>query len=263
MAIVQLEEVSFAYEGASPVLKETTMSVKRDSVSVLMGPSGAGKTTLLRLVNLLETPTGGKINRYFASLPGDPSGATPRELRRRMSYVFQEPALFNGSVRNNVAYGPMVRQGIARYLLDKTRRILPFLQRDGKKISQEVKRVLDTVKLSGFQNRPVRSLSAGEQKRVSLARSLITDPELLLLDEPTTNLDPSTTATVEEVITRVSKEDTTVFLATHDMNQAERIGDELFLLLDGRIIESGTTEEIFEDPNNRETADFVAGELVY
>lgn len=263
MAIVQLEEVSFAYEGASPVLKETTMSVKRDSVSVLMGPSGAGKTTLLRLVNLLETPTGGKINRYFASLPGDPSGATPRELRRRMSYVFQEPALFNGSVRNNVAYGPMVRQGIARYLLDKTRRILPFLQRDGRKISQEVKRVLDTVKLSGFQNRPVRSLSAGEQKRVSLARSLITDPELLLLDEPTTNLDPSTTATVEEVITRVSKEDTTVFLATHDMNQAERIGDELFLLLDGRIIESGTTEEIFEDPNNRETADFVAGELVY
>jgi len=263
VAIVQLEEVSFAYAGASPVLKETTMSLKRDSVSVLMGPSGAGKTTLLRLVNLLETPTGGEIHRHFASLPGDPSGASPMELRRRMSYVFQEPALFDGSVRSNVAYGPVVRQGIVKYLLDKTKKILPFLQRDGRKISQDVKRVLNTVKLSGFQDRPVRSLSAGEQKRVSLARSLITDPELLLLDEPTTNLDPSNTATIEEVITRVSKSETTVFLATHDMNQAERIGNELFLLLDGRIIESGTTEEIFEDPHNSETADFVAGELVY
>lgn len=263
MAIVHVEQVSFAYEDSSPVLTDATLSVKRGSISVLMGPSGAGKTTLLRLIDLLETPTGGQIKRHFATLSGDATDRNPMQLRRKMSYVFQEPALFDSSVRSNVAYGPAVRRGIGRYLWNKTRGILPFLKRDGRDVSRNVNRVLDTVKLSGFQDRPVRSLSAGEQKRVSLARSLITNPELLLLDEPTTNLDPSTTATVEEVISRVRESDTTVFLATHDMNQAERIGDELFLLIDGEIIESGTTEDIFTNPANSKTADFVAGELVY
>jgi len=263
MSIVHMKEVDFSYGEGSEVLNGIDGSLPRNKVSVLMGPSGAGKTTLLRLVNLLEKPDSGRIELHFKQAPRGDSSEENLSLRRNMSFVFQEPALFDGSVKANVAYGPMVRRGLMNHFLQKATGFLSLRPRNGDSEGKEVESVLDMVDLGGFQNRSVRSLSAGEERRVTLARALITGPELLLLDEPTTNLDPSNTSIVEDIITRAAARGTSVFLATHDMNQAERIASEVFLLLGGTIIESGRAEKIFTEPEKEKTGEFVSGKLVY
>lgn len=261
MAIVHMEEICFTYEGSDPVLEGIDLELGRGKISVLMGPSGAGKTTLLRLVNLLETPSSGVIKRHFINISEKING-NELPIKRNMSFVFQEPVLFDGSVGSNVAYGAIVRRGFTNHLWQKVKSLLPSARSDYPAIKEKVRQTLGRVDLEGFQDRPVRSLSAGEQRRVTLARSLITEPELLLLDEPTSNLDPRNTSSVEGIISQTCNNGTTVFLATHDMNQAERVGEAIFLLLDGKIIEGGSAGKIFNSPDDRRTNDFISGKLV-
>ncbi len=261
MSIVLLKDVYFSYAEGSPVLEGVGLSLSRGNISVLMGPSGSGKTTLLKVINLLENPSSGDAIHQFEESSNE-ENPDPLSLRRRMGFVFQEPALFDSSVGGNVAYGMMTRNGFLNHFWGKTQKIIPFLGSNHDEVEEKVSKALRRVGLAEFQDRSVRSLSAGEHRRVSLARSLVTEPELLLLDEPTGNLDPRNTAVVEDIIREVQSQNTTIFLASHDMHQAKRIGESVHLLLDGVIVEGGSSEEMFNSPEDQRTEDFINGKLV-
>ena len=166
-------------------------------------------------------------------------------MRRRMVIVFQKPVVFSGSVYDNVAYGLKIRgQGRTH-------------------MRERVLHALETVDLSGYENRKARTLSGGEVQRVALARAMVTEPELLLLDEPTANLDPVSTARVEGLITRVIRElHTTVIMATHDMAQGQRLADQIGVLIGGEMLQVGNPGEIFNLPNSMQVAHFVGVENV-
>jgi len=258
MAILKVKALRFGYEKDKEVLRGIDLEVNRGEIFVIMGPSGAGKTTLLRLLNLLGKPTMGEIEFNFQ---GGTSGLRDSELhlRRRMAMVFQETALFDTTVWGNVTYGLWVRMGLMRRVKERWTRSL-----NGRgSLDRAVRAVLESVGLAGFERRPASSLSAGERRRVALARALVVEPELLLLDEPTANLDPRNTALIESLIKESNRSGTTIILATHDMNQARRLGDRVALLLDGRLIEEGPAERIFTAPEDERTRAFIKGELIY
>ncbi|MFQ6118220.1 MAG: energy-coupling factor ABC transporter ATP-binding protein [Candidatus Bipolaricaulia bacterium] len=256
MAILRADNLRFGYEKGREVLHGIDLEVNRGEDFCLLGPSGAGKTTLLRLLNLLCKPTSGEIRFNFKA--ESPARDGELELRRRMAMVFQEPALFDTTVWGNVAYGLLSRMGLMTRVKERWAGLL-----NGRSdLDRRVREVLEAVGLAGFERRPAPSLSVGERRRVALARALVVEPELLLLDEPTANLDPRNTALIESLIERSNRAGTTIVLATHDMNQARRLGDRVALLLDGRIIEEGPVERIFQAPEDGRTRAFIRGELV-
>jgi len=222
--------------GDKYALRNISLNIYEREIFCLIGPSGAGKTTLLRLINMLETPNSGKI--FFRDIELTSLKENKKiEIRRKMSLVFQKPVLFNTTVFNNVAYGLFIRK------------IEPKI------IKEKVREVLSLVGLSEFEKKNALKLSGGEAQRVALARSIVVDPEILLLDEPTANLDPANVAIVEEIISKIQRENkTTVIMATHNMHQARRLAHRVAFLLNGELIEVGVTEEIFEKPKCKEKA---------
>jgi tungstate transport system ATP-binding protein len=240
--LITIRDLSKRYDG-NTVLKDINLDVPTHTVTAIIGPSGSGKTTLLRLIDLLEEPTSGEIS--FDGVGALTSEYARLEMRRRMVTVFQKPVVFSGSVYDNVSYGLKIR--------GQRRRDMP-----GK-----VLHALETVDLSGYENRRARTLSGGEAQRVALARAMVIEPELLLLDEPTANLDPVSTARVEQLITRVIGElHTTVIMATHDMAQGQRLADQIGVLIGGSILQVGNPREIFNLPNSIQVARFVGVENV-
>jgi tungstate transport system ATP-binding protein len=228
----------------TPVLRDINLDVDRGEVFAFIGSSGSGKTTLLRLAHLLDSPTSGKIR--FDGADTDASESARLAMRRRMAMVFQRPVAFQASVFDNVAYGLNIRgiKGVER--------------------ERRIRRALETVELSGFEKRNAQSLSGGELQRVALARAMVTEPEVLFLDEPTANLDPVNTQRVEELLGRVIKElKTTVVMATHDMAQGQRLANRIAVLLNGELLQTGTPYEVFNAPRNRAIADFVGVENVF
>ncbi len=231
--------------GGRRVLDLESLEVDAGSVWAIVGPSGAGKTTLLRLLNGLEKPDAGRI-WFFGQELTAANGLPALEVRRRMTMVFQTPVLFTATVAENVAYGLRVR-GV-----------------DQGSVARRVARALDLVGLAGTERRGARSLSAGEAQRVSLARALVVEPEVLLLDEPTANLDPANAAIIESLLRRASGEmGVTVVLVTHNLFQARRVADHTGFLLDGRLVETGPTREFFERPADPRTRAFIRGEMVF
>lgn len=229
--------------GDKEILKSIDLDVARREVFGLIGPSGAGKTTFLRLVDLLERPTSGAV--YFDGLDTNASEKVRLDIRRRMAIVFQKPTVFDASVYDNVAYGLRVRKEKEADL------------------HRKVTSALHTVDLSDLASRNARTLSGGEVQRVALARSMVIEPDVLLLDEPTANLDPVATARVEKLISRVIQElNTTVIMATHDMLQGQRLADRIGVLMDGEILQTGNPEEVFSLPRNREIAELVGVENI-
>ncbi|MHA1238914.1 MAG: ABC transporter ATP-binding protein [Candidatus Odinarchaeia archaeon] len=226
-------------------LKNVSLEVYDGETLCLIGPSGAGKTTLLRLINMLDRPTSGKIFFKDTDLT-TLTGKMEVEFRRKMSLVFQKPVLFNTTVFNNVAYGLILRKV------------------KWETVKEKVRDVLKLVGLSGFEKKNALTLSGGEAQRVALARSIVLDPELLLLDEPTANLDPPNVAMIEKIIMEIQKtKKTTVIMATHNMYQAKRMGTRTAFLLNGELVEIGPTEEIFRNPQRKETESFINGEMIY
>ena len=250
-----LREVSHGFEGTG-VLEEVTLSVSPGEVLAIIGPSGTGKTTLLELLALFDRPDEGTVRIDGADVWTLPE----RErlaARRRLGMVFQEPNLFDASVRRNVAYGLHVR----RAWRDRLRSWGARIRGDG--AGRAVIEPLEIVGLADAATRDAASLSGGEAQRVAFARALAYDPDFLLLDEPTSDLDPRNTAVIEEAVETARSRGLGVVVATHDMHQAERVADRVAVLIDGQPIEVGPTERVFTDPEDPRTRRFIDGELVY
>lgn len=243
--------------GDTGVLRDVTISVDRGEVLAIIGPSGVGKTTLLRILAISDRPEQGHV-----IVDGtDPWAVDPgarRTLRRRVGMVFQEPNLFATSVARNVEYGLRVRRTWQRRLRDELRSLV------GRRVPHEaVDAALEVVGMSDRLDAPAGALSLGEAQRVSIARALAYDPDILLLDEPTSDLDPRNTDVIETAVQEAREQNLGVVLATHDMYQAERVADRVAVVLEGEVAEVGPAEQIFESPRNDRTRKFVSGELVY
>lgn len=221
MAKIEVKGLCKSYGGAE-ILKDINLKAEPGEVLALIGPTGSGKTTLLRLIGLLEKPTIGEIIFDGLEVTGLPERKR-LEIRRRMAMVFQKPVMFKTSVRENVSYGLKVRG-----------------RGDGK-IDGRVKAAIESVGLSGYESRDANTLSGGEMQRIALARALVLEPDLLLLDEPTANLDPKTAASIDALISRFEG---TVIMATHNMLQARRLADRIAVLVEGRLAEVGRQKEV-------------------
>jgi putative ABC transport system ATP-binding protein len=239
-AKLRLEAVGKAVQSGGrtvQILSEISAVVQAGDVFTVLGPSGSGKSTLLRLINRLADPTSGRI-----LLDGqDTREINVLSLRRRAGMVFQAPVVFDGTVDENIQYGALY---------------------GGKKANSE--ELLHRVGLSGdFLARNAADLSGGEQQRLSIARTLATEPELLLMDEPTSALDPAARTQIEELVLKMNREDgLTIMFVTHDMEQARRIGNRTMLLVGGRKIEEAPTEEFFTNPQTAMARIFVEGKEV-
>jgi tungstate transport system ATP-binding protein len=238
---IQVRRVRKQY-GATVAVDLDELDVWPGEILGLLGPTGAGKSTLLRLLAGVESATAGEIRcgeeaRLLASLPFAD--------RRRMTMVFQRPALLSGTVKMNVGYGLRLRR-------DK------YASRD------KVDAVMERLGLSRLANRSARTLSGGQMQLVALARALVLEPDILLLDEPTANLDPAHVALVEQVIQEdFQRRQTTLVWATHNLFQARRVAGRAALMLNGRLVEAAPAEAFFRSPVDSRTRDFVEGRMIY
>jgi tungstate transport system ATP-binding protein len=239
--VYQLRGVTKVYGGRT-VLAVEQLGVHHSEVFALVGPSGAGKSTLLRLLNFLESPTSGSIR--FRDVEFGPGQTMDLRLRRRVTTVFQRPILLNRSVLANARFGLQLRG-----------------RRDA---DEHVEAALAQVGLLERAEQQARTLSGGEAQRVALARAIVLEPDVLLLDEPTANLDPYNVGLIEQIVRDLNRENgTTVVLVTHNVFQARRLADRVALLLEGRVVEVAPTEAFFGGPRDPRTAAFVQGDMIY
>jgi phosphate transport system ATP-binding protein len=244
---VDIRDLSFYY-GTSKALKSITMPLHDRQVTAFIGPSGCGKSTLLRVLNRIyelypRQRAEGEVMLDGANILA--SGTDINLLRSRVGMVFQKPTPFPMTIYDNIAFGIKLYERMPRSELDG--RIEDALQRAA--LWGEVK---DKLRDSGL------SLSGGQQQRLCIARTVATKPEVILLDEPCSALDPISTAKIEELIDELS-EDYTIVIVTHNMQQASRTSDYTAFMYLGELIEYGTTEKIFTAPDNKRTEQYITG----
>ncbi len=242
-----LEELTVAYAG-KPAVKEVSLAIRQGEVLALIGPSGCGKTTLLRTLNRLTelTPTATREGRIL--LDGqDVDELEVTTLRRRVSMVFQQPNPFPMSIFDNVAYAlrEQATKRPGRKVVEP--HVVDALERAG--LYDEVKDDLD---------RPALRLSGGQQQRLCIARAIATRPQVLLMDEPCSALDPRSTQVIEQLIGELRSE-LAVVIVTHNLQQAHRVGDQVAFMYLGDLVEYGPAEQLFTAPRAQRTRDYVAG----
>ena len=221
--LAEFKNVTKAF-GDKIVLENVNLLIQTGEILALLGPNGSGKSTILKILAFLENATSGEVKFQDEAV----NAKNTERLRMHSTLVFQKTTLFDLSVRDNVAYGLKIRK-------------VPKAEQD-----EAVREALRIVKLEGFEKRPARKLSGGEQQRVAIARALVLKTKLLLLDEPTANLDPKNALIIEEVVATVNRElKTTIVLATHNMFQAKILPSRIALINDGKITEVGPPAEIF------------------
>lgn len=237
MAFLRIKGLSKSF-GKSEILKDINLDVKDKEVLALIGPTGSGKTTLLRLIDILDEPTTGQI--FFGD--SDICHLSSNEkliFRRRMAMVFQKPVMFSSSVYENVSYGLKVR--------------------GYRKFRAKILQALEEVGLLGYESRNATTLSGGEMQRIALARAMMIEPEILLLDEPTANLDPKSAYAIDLLIKHLAKSGTTVIMASHNMSQCKRLADRIAVLVNGRIERTGQPEEILSNLSERSALQTIQG----
>lgn len=227
--------------GKKRILQGINLEFTPGVVNVILGPNGAGKSTLLRLLGLLDKPSRGEIFYDGRRLSDMPRPASVR-LRRRFGFVFQSPLLLAGTVAANLRFGPRLR---------------------GVRVTDpEIRQVLEKTGLNGREGQEARLLSGGEKQRLQLARVMLLDPDLYLLDEPTANLDPLSVKNIETAIARLAREGKTVILATHNLIQARLLAGEIVFLKDGLLVQAGAAAEVLSRPLSLDIAEFSAAENI-
>jgi phosphate transport system ATP-binding protein len=251
------------YYGDDHAIKGVSMEIPENSVTALIGPSGCGKSTYLRCLNRMNDRIKSARIEGSVKLEGEEiyqDGVNLVELRKRVGMVFQSPNPFPKSIRDNISYGPRKHGDIEKGLLAR------LLGRSDEEAERElVERSLKNAALwSEVEDRlddNALGLSGGQQQRLCIARALATDPEVLLMDEPASALDPIATAKIEDLINDLS-EDYTVVIVTHNMQQAARISDQTAVFLTGgQLVEYGDTDQVFEDPQSQRVEDYISGKF--
>ncbi len=226
--------------GKNEVLKDINETIKKGEVVVIIGPSGSGKSTFLRCLNLLEEPTSGVINFEGEDITN--KNVDINKIREKMGMVFQQFNLFpNKTVIENLTIGPTKIKNISN--------------------SEAIKKgseLLEKVGLLDKKNVYPNSLSGGQKQRIAIARALAMEPDVMLFDEQTSALDPEMVGEVLGVMKSLAKDGMTMVVVTHEIGFAKEVGDRILFMDEGRIIEEGTPEEIFQNPKNSRTKDFLS-----
>jgi len=229
---LRLEEVSFS-AGGRAIIDRVSIEIEAGPSTIILGANGAGKSVLMRLMHGLLAPVSGRVSWNFPE----------RGKRRRQAMVFQRPVMLRRSAYANVAYA-LDLAGVS----EPERGAL-------------VNEALESVGLMSVAHRPARVLSGGEQQRLALARAWALHPEVLFLDEPTASLDPGATREIETVIRAFDAAGTKIVMATHNLGQARRLGDEILFLDQGRLVERAPVEQFFSKPQSAQATAFIKGEL--
>ncbi|MEZ5359686.1 MAG: ATP-binding cassette domain-containing protein [Candidatus Zixiibacteriota bacterium] len=240
-SILELSDVVRSVEtvdGMKPIIDRFNYSFTSGKIHTIVGPSGSGKSSLLRLINRLDEKTSGDITFLGRSIESYPV----TDLRIKIALVFQTPYLFPGTVKSNLTYSCGEQNSNNDEALGE------LLQKVGLE--------------PGLLNRPHDKLSVGQQQRVALARSLSLEPDILMLDEPTSALDPGAARTIEDLLRDLNERfNLTLIMVTHNFEQALRLKGTSLVLVEGRLVESGESKELFEHPKNELTRKFIAGDL--
>lgn len=246
---ISLQDVSIFY-GNLHVIKSVSFDIPNNEITAIIGPSGSGKSTLLRSMNRMNDHIG-NARMQGRAIMGDfniyDQSVDVVSLRRRVGMVFQRPNPFPKSIYDNVAYGPRLQGRISKGELDAL--VEGSLRQAA--LWDEVK---DRLNASGFD------LSGGQQQRLCIARSLAVGPEVLLMDEPASALDPAATAKIEELMMQL-KQSLTVVVVTHNMQQAARVSDRTAFLLGGELVEYDKTKVLFTAPADKRTDDYISGRI--
>lgn len=226
--------------GTHEVLRDIDFTVKKGDVISIIGASGSGKSTLLRCINLLETPSSGQILYHGTDVAG--RGVNAPEYRSHVGMVFQSFNLFNNmTVLKNCMVGQMM-----------------VLKRSKEEARQQALKYLEKVGMAPYINAKPRQISGGQKQRVAIARALAMDPEVLLFDEPTSALDPEMVGEVLNVMQALAQEGMTMLVVTHEMAFARDVSSQVVFMHQGVICEQGTPAQVFGDPQQRETKEFLA-----
>jgi tungstate transport system ATP-binding protein len=233
---IEADKLSRNFDG-SLALNQVSVRAESGKITVIVGVNGSGKTTLLRLLAGLDIPTDGKILI-------DTKVMTAEELRHYCTMVFQKSIMLGGKVYDNIAYGLRINKVSRREIPEKVKSALAFVNMDG------------------FEKRKARKLSSGEQQRVALARALALERAVLLIDEPTANLDPANVMIIEQRIREAARSQV-IILTTHNLAQARRVSHNVAHLYQGSIVEQAETTSFFANPRDEKTVLFINGELQY
>jgi tungstate transport system ATP-binding protein len=224
--------------GDIKALQSVSIEIQGGKIIALLGVNGAGKTTLMRIMAGLEKPDTGKIFVNNQNIDAE-------ALRKVSTLVFQKSAMFSTNVYDNLAYGLRIR-GVPK-----------------EEVTRKITGALQAVRLSGFEKRRAKKTSGGEQQRIALARAFLLEPPVLLLDEPTANLDPNSATIIEKAIISQKSAQRVIVMATHNLSQARRMADEIVHIYNGEIVEVATPEDFFENPTCEVSRKFVSGELEF
>ncbi|MFO7815064.1 MAG: phosphate ABC transporter ATP-binding protein PstB [Halanaerobiales bacterium] len=245
--IIQVKKLDFYYDDFQ-ALNNISIDIKKNKITALIGPSGCGKSTFLRTLNRMndlieDSRVSGNVLFKGENIYNKNMDVV--KLRRKIGMVFQQPNPFPKTVFENIAYGPKIHGIKKRNKLDKI-------------VEKSLKAAALWDEVKDRLNKPAYDLSGGQQQRLCIARALAVKPDVLLMDEPASALDPTATAKIEELMSDLVK-DYTIVIVTHSMQQAARVSDKVGFFLLGELIEFDDTDKIFENPNDQRTEDYITG----
>lgn len=222
-------------KNSNTLLNDVTLTIESNEITVILGPNGAGKSLLLRTAHGLESPTQGALNW---------NSTAPKPQNSWRAYIFQKPVLLRRSVRANLEY------------------VLSLHNINKALYNSLIDAALEHTGLSQLADRNARVLSGGEQQRLNIARAWVLQPKVMLLDEPTAELDPNGTASIERLIKKIAQEGTKIVMSTHDLGQAKRLANDILFLHQGKLIEHTLAKVFFEQPQSQTAQNFITGKLL-